>query len=203
MKQIESIPEILRIITEVNDMPRAVSYLGENLSLLDPLIGDHSINVAKYAVLIGSQMGFSSDQSSTLLLAALLHDIGKILIPSKILYKTAVLNNEEWEIVKQHPVSGNNLLQPFARHKEVASIILFHHEFYNGRGYPKGIAGDEIPIFSRIISVADAYEAMTSGRPFRRGFSHREAVNRIKEGRGIQFDPDIVSIFVKRLQNRL
>lgn len=199
MKQVESIPEILRIITEENDVSRAVSCLDENLSLLDPLIGDHSINVANYAVLIGSQIGFSSDQISTLHLAALLHDIGKILIPSKILNKTAVLNNEEWEIVKQHPVSGNNLLQPVTRYKDVASIILCHHEFYNGRGYPKGIAGDEIPIYSRIISVADAYEAMTSGRPFRRGFSHREAVNRIKEGRGIQFDPDIVNVFVKRV----
>lgn len=199
MKQIESIPEILRIITEINDTSRASSLLSENLSLLDPLIGDHSINVARYAVLIGNQMGFSIDQNSTLNLAALLHDIGKILIPPKILYKSAVLNNEEWEIVKQHPVSGNNLLHPFTRYREVASIILCHHEFYNGRGYPKGTAGDGIPIFSRIISVADAYEAMTSGRPFRRGFSHREAVNRIKEGRGIQFDPEIVRIFAKRL----
>lgn len=199
MKQIESVPEILRIITEISDVPRVASCLSENLSLLDPLIGDHSINVARYAVLIGSQMGLSSNQNNTLLLAALLHDIGKMLIPSKILYKTEVLNNEEWEIVKQHPVSGNNLLQPFNQYREAASIILCHHEFYNGRGYPNGTAGDEIPVCSRIISVADAYEAMTSGRPFRRGFSHREAVNRIKEGRGIQFDPDVVSVFVKRL----
>lgn len=199
MKQIDSIQEILRIITEISDVSRAATCLSENLSLLDPLIGDHSVNVARYAVLIGRQMGFPSDQNDTLLMAALLHDIGKMLIPSKILYKTEVLNNEEWEIVKQHPVSGNNLLQPFNQYRETASIILCHHEFYNGRGYPNGTAGDEIPICSRIISVADAYEAMTSGRPFRRGFSHREAVNRIKEGRGIQFDPDVVSVFVKRL----
>lgn len=199
MKQIKPMPEILRIIAEINDVSQAVSYLSENLPLLDPLIGDHSINVARYAVLIGGLMGFSSDQKSTLLLAALLHDIGKILIPPEILHKTDVLSNEEWEIVRQHPVSGNNLLQPFDRYKEAASIILCHHEFYNGRGYPKGTAGDAIPVSARIISVADAYEAMTSGRPFRRGFSHREAVNRIKEGRGIQFDPDVVNVFVKRL----
>lgn len=199
MKQIEPMPEILRIIAEINDVSRAVSYLSEHLPLLDPLIGDHSINVARYAVLIGGLMGFSSGQKSTLLLAALLHDIGKILIPPEILHKTDVLSNEEWEIVRQHPVSGNNLLQPFDRYKEAASIILCHHEFYNGRGYPRGTAGDEIPVSARIISVADAYEAMTSGRPFRRGFSHREAITRIKEGRGIQFDPGVVNVFVKRL----
>lgn len=203
MKQIQSIPEIMRIITEISDVSQAVTYLSDNLSLLDPLIGDHSINVARYAVLIGSVMGFSGEQKNTLLLAALLHDIGKILIPPGILFKKEVLNNEDWEIVKQHPASGSNLLQPYDRYKEAASIILCHHEFYNGRGYPGGKAGNEIPVFSRIISVADAYEAMTSGRPFRKGFSHREAVNRIKEGRGIQFDPDIASIFIKRLQNQL
>jgi HD-GYP domain-containing protein (c-di-GMP phosphodiesterase class II) len=199
VKQAESVPEILRIIKTVYDVPRAVSCISENLSLLDPLIGDHSINVANYSVAIGKQMGFSDDQSGTLLLASLLHDIGKIFIPSKILYKTTVLNNEEWEIVKQHPLAGNNLLQPIVGYEEVASIIMYHHEYYNGRGYPYGTAGDEIPLYSRIISVADAYEAMTSGRPFRKGFSHRDAVNRIKDGRGNQFDPEIVNIFMKRL----
>ena len=199
MKQAESVPEILRFITAVNNVPGEVACISENLSLLDPLIGDHSINVANYSVTIGSQIGFSDDQSSTLLLAALLHDIGKILIPARILYKTTVLNNEEWEIVKQHPLSANNLLQPLPGYEEAAMIIMCHHEYYNGRGYPNGIAGEEIPLYSRIISVADAYEAMTSSRPFRKGFSHRDAVNRIKDGSGYQFDPDIVNIFTKRL----
>jgi HD-GYP domain-containing protein (c-di-GMP phosphodiesterase class II) len=199
VKQAESVPEIMRIITAADDVPRAVSCIRENLSLLDPLIGDHSINVANYAVAIGCQMGFSDDQSSTLQLAAMLHDIGKILIPAKILYKATVLNNEEWEIVKQHPLSANNMLQPLPGYEEAAAIIMCHHEYYNGRGYPYGMAGDEIPFYSRIISVADAYEAMTSSRPFRKGFSHRDAVNRIKDGSGYQFDPDIVKIFTKRL----
>jgi HD-GYP domain-containing protein (c-di-GMP phosphodiesterase class II) len=198
MRQAEEIMELLKEFPGKKNMPALIFSIRKKLSAFDPLIGEHSINVAAYSEQIGTQLGFSSDHNDRLVLAALLHDIGKVFIPLEILYKTSVLSNEEWEVVKQHPYHGGNLLKPFGKLKGIISIILHHHEFYNGRGYPGEIAREEIPLFSRIITIADAYEAMTSGRPFRRGFSHREAVNRLKEGRGTQFDPDIVAQFIKR-----
>ncbi|TEB12391.1 HD-GYP domain-containing protein [Pelotomaculum propionicicum] len=198
MRPEEEILGILKESLQKKNGSSLVLSIRKKLLSFDPLIGEHSINVAAYAEQIGSQLGFSSDDHDRLVLAALLHDIGKVFIPPEILYKTSVLNNEEWEVVQQHPYQGSNLLKPFNRLKDIILTILHHHEFYNGRGYPGKIAREDIPIFSRIISVSDAYEAMTSGRPFRRGFSHREAVNRLKEGRGTQFDPRIVAQFIKR-----
>jgi len=198
MRQEEEILEILREFPRKKSKPALIFSIRKKLSSFDPLIGEHSINVAAYAEQIGTQLGFSSDHNDSLVLAALLHDIGKVFIPPEILYKTSALNNQEWEVVKQHPYQGGNLLKPFGKLKGIISIILHHHEFYNGRGYPGEIAREEIPLYSRIITITDAYEAMTSGRPFRRGFSHREAVNRLKEGSGTQFDPYIVAQFIKR-----
>ncbi|MDD3024863.1 MAG: HD-GYP domain-containing protein [Syntrophomonadaceae bacterium] len=198
MRQEEEILELIRAFPWEKSKTSLISSIRKKLSSFDPLIGEHSINVAAYSEQIGTQLGFSSDHSCSLVLAALLHDIGKVFIPLEILYKTTVLSNQEWEVIKQHPYHGANLLKPFDKLRDIISIILHHHEFYNGRGYPDEIAGEEIPFYSRIIIITDAYEAMTSGRPFRGGFSHREAVNRLKEGRGTQFDPYIVDQFINR-----
>ncbi len=198
MRQEEDILELIRSFPGKKSKTSLISSIRKKLSSFDLLIGEHSINVAAYSEQIGTQLGFSSDHNDRLVLAALLHDIGKFFMPHEILYKTSVLNNEEWEVVKQHPYQGANLLKPFDKMRDIISIILHHHEFYNGRGYPGEIAREEIPLYSRIITIADAYESMTSGRPFRRGFSHREAVNRLKEGSGTQFDPYIVAQFINR-----
>jgi len=116
------------------------------------------------------------------------------------LYKTENLNESDLEIIHQHPITGRNIIAKIPGYEQYADIVLYHHEFYNGRGYPKGLSGEHIPLLSRIITVADAYEAMTSERTYRKGLSHREAVTRLKLGKATQFDPEIIDLFLKAIK---
>lgn len=171
------------------------------ISSWDNLIGDHSIKVAQYSIITGREAGFSDNENNNLYIAALLHDVGKLKIPLEILYKPGHLTEQEWEMIKEHPVSGAAIVQELLPCQSLATVVLHHHEYYSGRGYPFGLAGEDIPLHSRIIAVADAYEAMTSDRPFRRGFSHREAVSRLKHGKGTQFAPHIVNLFLRAIKS--
>lgn len=167
---------------------------------LEDIIGTHSIRVAGYAAMMGREMALPEKKIASLCTSALLHDIGKLFIPPGILYKIDRLNDYELEIIRRHPVSGSGILREIEGYEQFADTVLYHHEFYNGRGYPGGLSGDEIPLLSRIIAVADAYEAMTSERPYRKGFSHREAVNRLRYGRFTQFDPEVTDTFLKAIR---
>jgi HD-GYP domain-containing protein (c-di-GMP phosphodiesterase class II) len=126
-----------------------------------------------------------------------LHDIGKIGVPDNILLKPGALTKKEWEIIKRHPIYAVNILKHVPRLKPIIPIIYHEHERYDGKGYVDGIKGDNIPIESRIIAVADAYEAMTSNRPYRKALSDNKAISRIKDGSGTQFDPKVVKAFLK------
>lgn len=170
------------------------------LSGLEEIVGIHSVRVAGYAAVTGRELELPEEKISNLYMSALLHDIGKLFIPPSILYKAQTLNDEELQIIKGHPAAGCEILMQIERYRAYSDIVLHHHEFYNGRGYPNGQSGAGIPILSRIIAVADAYEAMTSERPYRKGFSHREAVTRIKASRSTQFDPDISDAFLKAIR---
>ena len=170
------------------------------LTSLEEIVGVHSVRVAGYAAATGRELELPEEKISNLYMSALLHDIGKLFIPPAILYKAETLNNEELEIIKGHPAAGCEVLMQVERYGVYSDIVLHHHEFFNGRGYPEGQSGAGIPILSRIIAVADAYEAMTSERPYRKGFSHREAVTRLKAGRSTQFDPDITDAFLKAIR---
>lgn len=167
---------------------------------LEDIIGTHSIRVAGYAAITGREMALPEKEAASLYTSALLHDIGKLFIPAGILHKTDSLNDYEIEIIRRHPITGRDILREIGGYKQFADTVLYHHEFYNGRGYPGGLCGDKIPLLSRIITVADAYEAMTSERPYRKGFSHREAVNRLRYGRLTQFDPEITDAFLKAIR---
>ncbi len=195
MEQTDHLTKIFKKFAVQGDYQKICISVQAVLAALDPLIGEHSLNVANYSLLFTAELGFSKTANDTLFLSALLHDIGKVAVPTEILYKPIILEKSEWEEVKKHPVYGEELLRPYETMRDIASVILHHHEFYNGRGYPSGIAGAEIPLYSRIIAITDAYEAMTSWRPFRKGFSHREAIKRIREGKGAQFDPELVELF--------
>ncbi|MCL6559362.1 MAG: HD-GYP domain-containing protein [Firmicutes bacterium] len=162
----------------------------------------HSLRVAEYSVLVGEELDLTEKEISMLRFAALLHDIGKINVPRDILNKAGELTPEEWEVIKAHPRTGAEIVARVEFFKELAPAIYYHHEYFNGRGYPGELAGADIPVEARIIAVTDAYEAMTSVRPYRKGFSHRDALARLKEGGGWQFDVDIVECFIKSIRRR-
>ncbi|HXF83077.1 MAG TPA: HD-GYP domain-containing protein, partial [bacterium] len=157
--------------------------------------GDHSGRVASYAVAIGRRLGLSDDALAELRMAAGLHDIGKISVPDAVLKKPGPLTAEEWSLMRRHAVVGSRILDgsPFA--DRVKSGVRHVHEWWNGRGYPDRLKGEQIPLFGRILAVADAFEAMTSRRPYRRALSVVVALAELERMRGVQFDPTIVDVF--------
>ena len=135
-----------------------------------------------------------------LLAGILLHDIGKIFTPKEILYKPGPLNDEEWKIMRQHPVEGAEILEQIAGLKEMAKIVRYHQEAYNGTGYPEGLKGEQIPIGARIATVVDAFDAMITDRPYRKGMMVEQAIEELKRNRGSQFDPVVVDTVIELYQ---
>lgn len=180
--------------------------LSAALDARDPYTAGHSGRVAAYSFLIGEKHGLSEHELSLLKKSAILHDIGKIGIPDGILQKEGKLTDEEFAEIKKHPVIGANIVQQvqgFTDMETVIEGIKFHHERYDGRGYPTGIQGTTIPLFGRIIAVADAFDAMTSNRPYRNGMMFEKALTIIEEGKGSQWDPVFASIFVDLMREQV
>jgi HD-GYP domain-containing protein (c-di-GMP phosphodiesterase class II) len=161
----------------------------------DPDTRGHSDRVAKVSRRLAQELGFEEQKCEQVYLAGLLHDIGKIGISDNVLLKRDSLTHEEYEHLKLHPVIGYNVLKDLDRVSYVLPGVLYHHETYDGRGYPEGLVAEEIPLIARIIAVADAFDAMTSDRPYRKGIPISEAENRLKENRGPQWDPDVIAAF--------
>lgn len=158
---------------------------------------EHSQFVANYALLLTTALGIEDKNFlADIERGALLHDIGKIGVPEPILRKVGPLSAREKEIIKDHPLLGYEMIGSFDFLKKAAQIVLFHHEHYNGNGYPYGLAGEEIPLEARIFALADTLDAYTSDRSYRQGKSFEEALNEIKKYSGSQFDPLIVDVFV-------
>lgn len=157
----------------------------------------HSKNVAKYAVMIARQMDITNPEIQDIKHACQLHDLGKISIPDYILANPGPLSKKEWEKVKLHSLKGAEILSPLKFLDEVIELIMCHHERYNGSGYPKGLKGKRIPLGARIMLVADAFDAMTSDRPYRKRLSTKAAIAELKRNSGTQFDPDVVRAFLK------
>ena len=155
----------------------------------------HSQNVSKICRKIAEIMKFEPEVVKEIELAGLLHDIGKITIDDNILNKKGTLTNAEFEQIKRHPESGYQIMKSVDAYTKLADYILSHHERWDGKGYPRGLAGDSIPLIARIINIADAYEAMTANRSYRRGMTHEEALEELKECAGTQFDPYIAVTF--------
>ncbi len=157
------------------------------LDARDPFTFSHSWRVAEISVLLGKKMGFSPPRLAELHHAAHLHDIGKIGVPDRVLLKEGPLTKDEYGEMQQHSEKGFSILRRFPLLRDIARIVLYHHERMDGKGYPQGISGEEIPLESRIIGVADAFDAITSDRPYRKGRSLSEAFEEIQRYRGTQF----------------
>lgn len=159
---------------------------------------EHQRRTAEISVKIGKKLGLNSIDIKKLYVAGLLHDIGKNEIPHSILYKPGKLTLDEMEIMKTHAAKSYSKLIELGLEKEIALSVKYHHERYDGNGYPEGLNCDQIPIFSKIIAVADAYDAMTSERIYRKGiFSKEMAMQELKNNSGKQFDPRIVECFIQ------
>ncbi|MFC1861594.1 diguanylate cyclase, partial [Chloroflexota bacterium] len=163
----------------------------------------HSKKVSKYASDIATELGFSEERINTIRTAGLLHDIGKIGISDKIILKNTKLSDEEWEMIRTHPTLGVSILKHVESINDCLPSVLYHHERYDGTGYPQGLKGNNIPLDAKILAVADAFDAMTSYRPYRnRIFTHKEAMGELIRCAGTQFDIGITKAFIKTLSRR-
>jgi putative nucleotidyltransferase with HDIG domain len=178
-----------------------VRALAAAVDAKDPYTRGHSDGVAAYALQIGEEMRLSAEQMVSLEMAAYLHDIGKIGISEDILLKPGKLTDAEMSQMRHHPLIGANILKPVAFPWPIAPIVRHHHEHYNGEGYPAGLRGEEIPVLARVLTVADAFEAMVADRPYRRGRSHQEAILELRRCAGTQFDPRVVDAFIRVLES--
>ena len=166
------------------------------LEVHDDYTKGHSELVAFYSVRIGESLGLDKKQLENLYWAAMMHDIGKIIIPVDILNKTEKLTDSEFDLIKKHPQVGYEIISKNKILKDISKYILSHHERWDGKGYPNGLTGDEIPLLYQIISVADCWHAMTSIRPYKNKLSEEEAIEDLLKNRGTQFSPKIIDIFI-------
>jgi HD-GYP domain-containing protein (c-di-GMP phosphodiesterase class II) len=163
----------------------------------------HANRLYELSAAIASKFSASEADLNELELFAKLHDIGKIGIPDEILNKPSRLTDEEWETMKKHPEIGFRIANSTQELKAIGKYILSHHERYDGTGYPKGLKGSNIPLLSRILSVVDAFDAMTHDRPYRKALKQTEAIQEIEKNAGTQFDPSVVNVFLEIIQKEL
>lgn len=157
----------------------------------------HSERVTEIALEIAEEMGTPQSVKDVLAFGGFLHDIGKIGVKDTILLKPARLTDEEFEEIKKHPIIGDSIVEPLGSYPEERLIIRHHHERFDGRGYPDGLSGEDIPLTARILAVADTYDSMTSTRPYRKGLPHQVAIDEIKRCSGTQFDPEVAKAFLR------
>jgi putative nucleotidyltransferase with HDIG domain len=172
------------------------------LEAVDPYTKGHSEKVSIYAQKLGENLGLSTDELEHLKMAALLHDIGKMGISKEIINKPSKLSDEEYAIIKTHPAIGAKALEPVKSLSEFAHLVRAHHESFDGQGYPEKKRMNEIPLFARIISIADSYDAMISNRAYRKGLSHEAAIEELKRCAGTQFDPSLVELFINSFDQK-
>ena len=178
----------------------SIYAFAKTIEAKDFYTGEHCEHMVSLAVSIGKKLNLSEKEMEDLKHAAMLHDLGKIGIPDEILLKKGKLTDGEYDIIRKHPQIGAEIIRHLHFLKDVAPIVLYHHERFDGFGYCSGLKGKEIPLGARIIAIADVYQALTSDRPYRKAYSGEEALKIIKEGSGTQFDPEIVKVFFEIIE---
>ena len=184
-------------ISSQNHLMEMATSLAGAIDAKDPYTKNHSTSVSRYSEALARAINLPEDEVERIKLGALLHDVGKIGIPESVLKKPDKLSDEEWAIMKQHPTIGaEKVLEPNEALKDLIPIVKYHHERLDGKGYPEHLKGDQIPLAARIVSVADAYHALISDRPYRKGMPIEKACEILKEGAGTQWDEDLVRQFI-------
>jgi putative nucleotidyltransferase with HDIG domain len=190
-----------RSYQQLRDQTRyTIEALAEAVDRRDPYTFQHSQRVKGYVEKIAGRLNLSPGEMESIVWAASIHDLGKIDVPEEILSKPGPLEDDEWKIIRKHSAVGADIVDRISFHPTARGIIRHHHEWFDGSGYPNGVSGDRIPVGARILAVADAFEAMTSDRPYRPALSYRAAVAELEAGRGTQFDPVIVDTFLTILE---
>ncbi len=209
IKSIKQMYEIKRINEELAESNQKleqaylemIQTLRYTVEAKDPYTRGHSDRVSEFSVLIGEKLGLSEEQIKILRIGGLFHDIGKIGIPDSILLKTDKLSDDEYSEIKNHPSIGAHILGAASIFKDIIPIVKHHHERFDGRGYPSGLQGEEIPFLARIAAVADTFDAMTSKRSYRDALDIQYVKDEIQRCKGTQFDPQIADAFLDILEN--
>ncbi len=188
-----------RLYQDLNELfISAVRAIADAIEAKDPYTRGHCERMRRFSLIIAEGLNLSEKEKKDLELSALLHDLGKIGVPDTILLKNDKPTPEEWEILKKHPVIGEEILKEIKQLKNVLPGVRHHHERYDGKGYPDRIAGENIPLMARILAVADSYDAMTSDRPYRKGLATDIAEQELIRLKGQQFDPQCIDAFLKK-----
>ena len=176
---------------------KTIRAISNALDTRDAYTNGHSLRVTLYSMIMASELGLDTTYMEDIEIAGLLHDIGKIAMPKSILCKNGKLTDEEFVVMKSHPVLGEKIVINIKKLQIISEWVKAHHEKWNGTGYPDGLKGTQIPLAARIISIADTYDAMTSTRPYRTALSHETAISEIGRCAGTQFDPELANLFVR------
>ena len=187
---------------QINRMTfETIEAISSTIDAKDEYTKGHSNRVAEYSVIIAREVGVTEDKLSDIRYIALLHDIGKIGVPDSILKKKGRLNDDEYEEMKRHTVAGETILSGVETIPDLMIGAKYHHERFDGKGYPSGLSGEDIPFIARIIAVADAFDAMTTDRVYRKRLPPDVVMTELKRGTGTQFDPHVVQVFIAYLEN--
>ena len=179
---------------------QTVAALSDAVDAKDRYTSGHSKRVAEYARKISARLGKSKEEQDEVYRAGLLHDVGKIRIPEEIINKPGKLTDEEFDTIKVHPVTGYNILRGISEDSRIAFAAKYHHERYDGKGYPNGLQGEAIPEMARILGVADSYDAMASNRSYRDALPQEVVRKEIEKGKGTQLDPEIAEVMLKMIE---
>jgi HD-GYP domain-containing protein (c-di-GMP phosphodiesterase class II) len=188
-----SVRQLIRLQADTRD---ALATLVDVVELRDPYTAGHSLRVARMARMIAIELGLTAQEADAIESAGKVHDVGKVAVDPEILTKDGKLDDNEWEQMRLHPVHGAKIVAQFNSYVDGYQLVRHHHERWDGKGYPDGIAGEEIPLGARILAVADTYDALTSNRPYRSAMSHETAIDILNSGAGTQWDPRVVDAFI-------